>query len=149
MLSLPFIRDNLDLVRKAIADKSVTLDLDALLALDGEVREMKTRTDELRRQRNEISDSFKSAEPDERPALGQRAKAIGAEISGLETDLAARQSVLDGLLLRVPNIPWDGSPVGPDETFNTVVRQEGEIPRFDFEPLDHVALVERNDWADL
>ena len=149
MLSLPYIRENTDTVRQAIADKGVTLDLDALLARDAEVREMKTRADDLRRQRNEISDSFKSAAPDERPALGQRAKAIGAEISQLETDLADRQSALDALLLRIPNIPWDGAPVGPDETFNTVVRQEGVLPTFDFEPLDHVALIEKNDWADL
>ncbi len=149
MLSLPFIRDNPDKVGKAIADKGVALDLDALLALDGEVRELKTRVDDLRRQRNEISDSFKTAAPDERPALSQRAKAIGAEISGIEADLAAKQATLDGLLLRVPNIPWEGAPVGPDETFNTIVRQEGRPPAFDFEPLDHVALVEKNDWADL
>ena len=60
-----------------------------------------------------------------------------------------RQAELDALLLRVPNIPWDGAPVGPDESFNIVVRQEGTIPSFDFEPLDHVALIEKNDWADL
>ena len=48
-----------------------------------------------------------------------------------------------------PNIPWDGAPVGPDESFNTVVRIDGEPPSFDFEPLDHVALIEKNDWADL
>ncbi len=149
MLSLSFIRDNVDLVRKAVADKNVTLDLDALLSLDGEVRERKTRVDELRRQRNEISDGFKSAAPEERPALGARAKAIGAEISGVEAELTEKQAALDALMLRVPNIPWDGAPVGPDETFNTVVRQEGTIPSFDFEPLDHVALIEKNDWADL
>src|SRR5687767_5376932 len=143
MLSLPFIREYSDLVRKAVADKGVALDLDALLALDGEVREAKTRADDLRRRRNEISAGFKSASPEARPALGQQAKAIGAEISALETELGAKQEQLDGLLLRVPNIPWDGAPVGPDETANTVVRQEGEPPRFDFEPLDHVALVEK------
>jgi seryl-tRNA synthetase len=149
MLSLAYIREQPDAVRKAVSEKGVALDLDALLTLDGEVREMKTRVDELRRQRNEISDSFKGAAPDDRPALGQRAKAIGAEISGIESDLGAKQSALDDLLLRVPNIPWQGAPVGLDETFNTVVRQEGAPPQFDFEPLDHVALVEKNDWADL
>jgi len=149
MLSLPFLREYPDLVRKAIADKGVVLDLDALLALDGEVREAKTRADDLRRRRNEISDGFKSAAPEERPALGQQAKATGAEISALETELGAKQEQLDALLLRVPNIPWEGAPVGLDETANTVVRQEGAPPSFDFEPLDHVALVEKNDWADL
>ncbi len=149
MLSLPFIREHADTVRKAIADKNVDLDLDALLARDGEVRSLKTRADELRRERNAISDRFKSATPDERPALGQRAKAIGAEIGQVDAELGDKQAALDALLLRVPNIPWDGAPVGPDESFNTVVRQEGTVPQFDFPLRDHVELIEMNDWADL
>ena len=149
MLSLPFIREHPDSVRKAIADKNVALDLDALLALDGEVRGLKTRADGLRAERNAISDGFKSASPEERPALGARAKASGAEISEAEAALGEKQAALDALLLRVPNIPWEGAPVGPDETANVVVRREGTVPDFAFEPLDHVALVEKNDWADL
>ena len=149
MLSLQFIRENPGAVRKAIGEKNVSLDLDALLALDAEVRALKTRIDGLRAERNAISDSFKSAAPEERPALGAKAKAIGAEISGIESDLGEKQAALDALLLRVPNIPWEGAPIGPDESFNTVVRTEGTIPDFDFTPLDHVALIEKNDWADL
>ena len=149
MLSLQYIRDNADAVRRAVEQKNVALDLDALLALDGEVRQMKTKVDTLRRQRNEISDGFRTASPEERPSLGQRAKAIGAEIVAVESRLSERQAKLDALMLRVPNIPWEGAPVGPDESFNTVVRTEGEIPRFDFEPRDHVTLAEMNDWVDL
>lgn len=149
MLSLQFIRENPDAVRSAIAQKNVALDLDALLALDGEVRGLKTRVDGLRADRNAISDGFKSASPEERPALGARAKAIGAEIGEVEQTLGGKQGELDALLLRIPNIPWAGAPVGPDESFNIVVRTEGTIPSFDFEPLDHVALIEKNDWADL
>ena len=120
-----------------------------MLALDGEVRALKTRVDGLRAERNAISDGFKSAAPEERPALGAKAKAIGAEIGEVEAALGEKQAALDALLLRVPNIPWEGAPVGPDESANVVVRQEGTIPSFDFEPLDHVALIEKNDWADL
>jgi seryl-tRNA synthetase len=149
MLSLQFIRENPDAVQKAAEEKNVPLDLDALLALDGEVRGLKTRIDELRRQRNEISASFKTADPADRPALGAKAKAMGAEAGEAEAALDEKQSALEALMLRVPNIPWEGAPVGPDESFNTVVRKEGEPPRFDFEPLDHVALIEKNDWADL
>src|SRR5436189_56250 len=149
MLSLHYIRENPAVVARAIADKNVALDLDTLLALDGEVRTLKTRADTLRAERNAISDGFKSAAPEERPALGAKAKAIGAEIAEIEGALGEKQAALDALLLRVPNIPWEGAPVGPDESFNIVVRQEGTIPAFDFEPLDHVALIEKNDWADL
>jgi seryl-tRNA synthetase len=149
MLSLPFIRENPDVVRKAIAQKNVALDLDALLGLDGEVRALKTKVDGLRAERNAISDGFKSAAPEERPALGAKAKAIGTEIGAAEAALGEKQAALDALLLRVPNIPWEGAPVGPDETANVVVRREGAIRAFDFAPLDHVALIEKNDWADL
>jgi len=149
MLGLPFIRDNPDIVREAAAAKNVAIDLDALLALDEQVRELKSRADELRRQRNAISDGFKDAAPEERPELGRRAKAIGADIAAAEAGLGEKQAALDALLLRVPNIPWEGAPVGPDESANIVVRREGEPPEFGFEPLDHVALVEKNDWADL
>ena len=149
MLSLAFIRDNPDTVRKAIADKNVALDLDALLALDGAVRGLKTRVDELRREKNEISESFRTAAPADKPALGARAKAVGVEIAEVETALADEGAALDSMLLRLPGIPWGGAPVGPDETYNTVVRHEGAVPKFDFEPRDHVALIEMNDWADL
>jgi seryl-tRNA synthetase len=149
MLSLQFIRENLDKVRRAVEQKNVTLDLDGLIALDAEVREMKTKVDELRRRRNAISDGFRTASPEERPALGQQAKAIGGEIAEIESMLGERQSALDALMLRVPNIPWEGAPIGPDESFNTVVRTEGEIPSFDFDPKDHVSLAEMNDWIDL
>jgi seryl-tRNA synthetase len=149
MLSLQFIRDNPDAVRAAALAKNAGLDLDRLLDLDGEVRALKTRIDELRRQRNEISAGFKAAAAEDRAALGGQAKALGAETSEAEALLAGRQGELDALMLRVPNIPWEGAPVGPDEASNTVVRSEGEIPDFGFEPRDHVELIERNDWADL
>jgi seryl-tRNA synthetase len=149
MLSLQFIRDNPDAVRRAAEAKNAPLDLDRLLALDGEVRGLKTRIDELRRQRNEISASFKTADPADRPALGAKAKEFGAEAAEADAALAERSAELEALMLRVPNIPWEGAPVGPDESFNAVVRTEGEPPSFDFEPRDHVALAEMNDWADL
>jgi len=69
--------------------------------------------------------------------------------SGLIALLDERETALKALMLQLPGIPWDGAPVGPDESANTVVRTEGSPPEFGFEPLDHVALIEKNDWADL
>jgi seryl-tRNA synthetase len=149
MLSLNFIRENADAVRTAAAQKNASIDIERLLDLDGAVRSLKSRIDELRRQRNEISASFKTADPAERPALGAKAKAYGAEAAEAETALAEKSDALNALLLRVPNIPWEGAPVGPDESANVVVRTEGKVPSFDFEPRDHVALLEMNDWAEL
>jgi len=149
MLGLDFIRTNRAAVEKAIADKSLTLDLDSLLSLDTDVRALKTEIEALRAERNAISARFKSVAPEERAELGKQAKDAGARAGELENDLAEKQGLLTELQMRVPNIPWDGAPVGPDETFNTVLRTEGEPRKFDFEPLDHVALIEKNDWAEL
>ena len=149
MLGLDFIRANRAAVEKAIADKAVTLDVDTLLSLDADVRALKTEIEALRAERNAISARFKNVAPEERAELGRQAKEAGARAGELENDLAEKQGLLTELQMRVPNIPWEGAPVGPDETFNTVVRKEGEPPKFAFEPLDHVALIEKNDWADL
>ena len=149
MLALDFIRDNLGAVEKAIKDKGVSLDLDALILAAAQVRGLRTQIDQLRTERNSISASFKNAAPEERTALGARAREAGAKVSELEKELAEHEASLNALLMRVPNIPYDGAPVGPDETFNEVIRTVGDTPKFDFEPLDHVALIEKNGWADL
>ena len=149
MLGLDFIRTNLEAVERAIIDKGANLDLDALIMAAAEVRHLRTQIDKLRAERNSISASFKDAAPEERAALGAKAKEAGAKAGEYEKRLGEKEDFLNSLLMRVPNIPWEGAPVGPDESFNTVVRQEGAVPQFDFEPLDHVALIEKNDWADL
>lgn len=149
MLSLDFIRQRPDVVRKAIADKRVDLDLDRLLTLDDEVRRARGALDELRAERKKVSDDFKTADAAGKPALGARSKAIGAEIVAAETPLAEQEAALRNLMLQLPGIPWEGAPVGPDEDSNIVIRTEGTPPAFDFTPRDHVALCEMNDWADL
>ncbi len=149
MLGLDFIKANREAVEKAIRDKGVVLDLDALLALDGEGRAIKTEIDRLRAERNAISARFKEAEPDAKAALGAKAKAAGAKAGELEAELGVKSEALRHLLLKLPQLPFTGAPVGPDESFNEVIRTEGTPPEFDFAPLDHVALIEKNDWAEL
>lgn len=149
MLSLQFIRENPDAVSAAIAAKGVALDVDALLQLDSEVRNLKRSVEERRQERKELSGHFPKTPPGQQDELRSKVNVIAATISTLEDELQFRELALQALLLRVPNIPWEGAPVGPDEAANVVVRQEGTIPSFDFAPLDHVALIERNDWADL
>lgn len=149
MLDINFIKANRATVEQAIAVKGVKLDLDALLALDGEARGLKTEIDTLRASRNAISARFKDAAPEEKAALGAEAKAAGAKASELEVQLGEKDAALKALMLKLPGIPWDGAPVGPNEDSNVVIRTEGKLPSFEFEPLDHVALIEKNDWAEL
>ena len=149
MLGMDFVKANREAVERAIREKGVDLDLDALLALDVEVRSLKTEIEALRAERNAISAKFPTAAADEKAELGRKAKEAGANAGELEARLNEQESVLRGLMLQLPGIPWEGAPVGPDESANIVVRTEGTPPEFAFEPLDHVALIENNDWADL
>jgi seryl-tRNA synthetase len=149
MLGMEFIRANREAVERAAEAKAVPLDLDALLSLDTAIRSLKTKIDDLRAERNAISGRFKEATTEEKPELGKQAKEAGAQASVLENELSEKQQALHSLLVLVPNIPYDGAPVGPDESFNTIIRTVGDPRKFDFEPLDHVALIEKNDWADL
>jgi seryl-tRNA synthetase len=149
MLALDFVKANRETVERAIRDKGVVLDLGELLDLDAEIRGLKTEIDGLRAERNAVSAKFKDATPEEKAELGRQAKEAGARASQLEGDLADKDAALKALMLKLPGIPYEGAPVGPDESFNTVIRTVGEPPKLGFEPLDHVALIEKNDWADL
>ena len=149
MLSMDFIKANAAAVERAIEVKGVDLDLNELFTLDSQVRALKTDIDQLRAQRNAVSAKFKDASPEEKAELGRLAKEAGALASAREAELAVKEAKLREMMLKLPGIPYEGAPVGPDESFNTVVRTVGEAPEFAFDPLDHVALIEKNDWADL
>jgi seryl-tRNA synthetase len=149
MLALDFVKTNRETVERAIRDKGVDVDLNALLTIDTQVRALKTEIEALRAERNAISAKFKDAAPDEKAKLGKQAKEAGARAGKLEEQLVGEEAALKALMMQLPGIPYEGAPVGPDESYNEVIRTVGEPPEFDFEPLDHVALMEQNDWADL
>src|SRR5579884_1571204 len=149
MLALDFVKANRETVERAIRDKGVALSLDDLLSLDTQVRALKTEIEALRAERNAISAQFPKAAEEEKAELGRRAKEAGARAARLEEQLAGEEAALKGLMLQLPGIPYEGAPVGPDESSNEVIRTVGEPPKFGFEPLDHVALIEKNDWGDL
>ena len=146
---MDFIKANRADVDRAIRDKGVRVDLDHLLSLDAQVRGSKTLVEGLRAERNANSSRFKDAGRDEREVLSTRGKQIAAEVSRLEAELQLNEAALKLILMNFPGIPWSGAPVGPNEDSNIVIRTEGTVPEFSFDPLDHVALIEQNDWAEL
>ena len=149
MLDLKFIREHPDAVRDAIEKKGAKLDLQALLALDARILEAKKATEEKQAEANRVAKEIPKATPDTRPALIQQGKDLKAELALLEPQLRELEAQLRPMMLQVPQIPWAGAPVGPDEDSNLEVRRHGEPRQFDFPMLDHVALIERNGWGEL
>ncbi|GIW23986.1 serine--tRNA ligase [Meiothermus sp.] len=148
MLDLKFIRENPEIVRRAIEVKGVNLDLDELLALDAQVTQLRRRTEQLQAERNANAKAASKAKPEERAALIERGKEIGRQLALLEPELRELEARLKNLLYLTPTIPWEGAPVGPDDSFNVETRVHGNPRIFLFEPLDHVALIEKNGWGD-
>ena len=90
MLSMDFIKTSRDEVERAIRDKGVDLDVDALLGLDGEARALKTEIDELRATRNAVSAKFKDASAEEKAKLGKTAKEAGKKAGETAGDVGDR-----------------------------------------------------------
>jgi seryl-tRNA synthetase len=133
MLDLKFIRDNIDLVREAVARRKDSAPLDEILKLDAERRQRVTELEDLRRARKETA--RKRIAADEGRKLRSKIKELEDEVRNLDTRL-------EELLLQVPNVPQPTVPVGSGEEDNVVVRSWGEPKSLDFEPAPHWKLGE-------
>jgi len=134
MLDLRFIRENIDLVREAVASRQDTAPLDEILRLDAERRQKVMELEGLRHERREAARE-KQVSPDKGRDLRARTRELEEEVRNLD-------SQLEGLLMQVPNIPQPTVPVGKGEEDDVVVRSWGEPKSFDFEPKPHWKLGE-------
>lgn len=143
MLDISFIRANVDAVKEAVATKNVSLDVDALLAKDGERIALLRELEELKSLKNDINDLIKEAKADEeRAEIIAKGKEIKGKIDELEPRFTKIKAEFDALMLQVPNVPSKDTPVGKDESENVVVRQIGEKTLFSFQPKEHWELGE-------
>jgi seryl-tRNA synthetase len=149
MLDIKLIRAQPDLVRAAIRDKGIALDLDELLRVDSELRRLQGELEGLQRQRNENARSVKAASAAERPALIQRGRDIGTQLERLQPEVDAAKRRLHDLLLVVPQIPAADAPRGANADANVEVKRWGEIAERSFPLRDHVALLKLHGWAEL
>ncbi len=152
MLDIKFIIENTDLVKEGIAKKGYTkedLDIDALIALYKDINKLKTSSQALAEEKNKLSNSIKSAAPEDRAAIIAKSKSIGEEFKSEQEKLATEQEKFNLMMLKMPNLPSPESPLGPDDSGNVVRRRVGELPHFDFTPRDHIELMELNDWSEM
>ncbi|MFW5937353.1 MAG: serine--tRNA ligase [Halanaeroarchaeum sp.] len=155
MISRQYLREHPDEVRRNLRDRGDTdVDLDAILEIDEEWRELKARGDDLRHERNEVSERIgrlKQEGDDEAAEEAiERSQDLKAEIEAVESRADELEATLQQRLLEIPQIPQDDVPVGEDESDNEEVRRWGfddmrELPE-EIEP--HYDLGERMDIID-
>ena len=148
MLDRREIRDNPDAVRDAVRKKGIDLDVDELLDLDRAVRKLQHELDQAQARRKSSAKEFAQADDARRAQLRAQHAELEAQLKELREQLAETTERLNGLMLLTPTIPWEGAPVGPDDSANVILRTVGTQPEFGFKPLDHVELLERRGWAD-
>jgi seryl-tRNA synthetase len=138
MLDINLIREQPDMVKAAMADLNTEAPIDDILSLDSQRRELLTQVEALRAQRNAASKEIgRTSDANARELKIEQMRAVGDRIRTLEEDLKAIDSALYEAMLLVPNLPGPGVIVGPDESCNRVIRQEGDLRQFDFEPIPH------------
>lgn len=148
MLDIKFLRENVELMKKVIEQKNVGLDLDQLLSIDSELVALKKEQQELQEQRNSHSKLIPKASNEERPALIAKGKEIGEKLKEFQPKVSELEEQLKALMYLVPQVPSDKAPIGKDDTENVEIKTVGELPKFDFEALDHVEILEKNGWAE-
>lgn len=146
MIDIAFIREQPDVVKAAVKNKNLSVDIDRLLQLDLQRRALLGKVEELRSSRNEVAARSKGGRPSDEQL--ERGKLLKVELANQETELEKLSSDYLQLLLAVPNIPTDDTPIGKSEAENVVVKTVGEKPEFDFTPRTHAEIAAMHDWID-
>ncbi len=142
MLDIKYMRENGEAVLAAMQALGATdAPVTEALTLDARRREIITRVEVLRAERNAGSKQIGQLMREGRKSEGQQLQAhmteIGDEIKALDEELALVERNFNAAMLNIPNVPLPDVPVGKDDSENVVVRQEGEMRQFDFEPRAH------------
>ncbi|TSD01805.1 MAG: seryl-tRNA synthetase [Parcubacteria group bacterium Athens0714_25] len=146
MLDIKFIRENSQELKKAIENKNINLDLDRLLEMDRERVKMMQEIEELQAQKNKINEDMQRAE--DKKSVIERGKEVKEKLLRLEPLLEKTQKNFDDMMVKVPNIPSEDTPVGRDEKDNVEIEKSGEILKFDFEPKTHIEIAKDLDIID-
>lgn len=145
MLDIKFIRENPSKVQKAAEHKGIKVNIDHLLKIDHEYRELFQSVQKLREERNALNEQIKK-NPNQWDKEG--AQFLKQKLEQKEHALSALKEELDVELLKVPNPPKADVKIGKDESENEVIKKHKEPTKFNFKPKDHLELGEALDIID-
>lgn len=150
MLDARFVRENIDVLKKALKKRGYEIGLSEFLSLEEDRLRLLKESEELRNKRNVVSEEIGKMK-----RQGQNANSLVAEMKGVSDRIKEIDEILRGIeektglfLLNIPNISHESVPTGKDETENVEVRKWGTPREFDFEPLNHWDIAETLDIID-
>lgn len=139
MLDVKFVVENADLVKAAMKTRSGEYDVDIVLELDRQRREILKEVEALKAERNRESAQVAALKKEKKDAseIIARMKTVGDKIKALDDELGPVESGLRMAMLSIPNIPDKTVPIGKDDTENVEIRKFMEPTKFDFTPKAH------------
>lgn len=150
MLDIKIIRENPEQVNELLKRRNPELSIDAVLEIDVERRKVQTQADELRAKRKSESQKIgmmkKNGENTD--AVQEEVRKLGDEIKTLEEKELELNEKQKNLLLSIPNMPAEDTPVGADDTANIVKKVVGEVIKPAFEQKPHWDLTVEKDLVD-
>lgn len=151
MLDPKLIKENPQSIKNMLKARVVDYDLEELIAVDQKRREDIQKTDELRKKKNEVGlkiSEYKKAGKDATELLTEM-KRVSEKLSELEQLQIENEKKYRQLAFTIPNIIHESVPIGKDESANKLVKDWGKIPKFDFEPKNHIDIAENLGLIDL
>lgn len=145
MIDINLIRNNPEKIQKAAKDKNVDVNIEHILEIDKKYKELLIAVQKLREERNVLTQSMKGKPTSEQIGKGKKLK---EKLGKQEDALKAVGEELKTWLLKIPNIPAEDTPIGPNSKFNKEVKKWGEIPEFEFPIKTHMEIGKNLDILD-
>ncbi|MFC4354705.1 serine--tRNA ligase [Chryseomicrobium palamuruense] len=144
MLDVRYVRENFEAVKAKLAKRGEDIsEFDQFEVLDQKRRELIAKTEELKSERNKVSEQISTMKRNKENADDAiaRMRQVGDEIKALDEELREVEEKFNYMMMRIPNIPHDSVPIGDTEDDNVTHRTWGETPTFAYEPKAHWDIV--------
>jgi seryl-tRNA synthetase len=146
MIDITLFREKKDWLTKKLSLRNIDEKIvEEIVSLDIQKRKIQTEIDLLRNQRKSLSSQIAQLKKQNLPIdnILSQVEENKQKLSSLETLLSDIENKLTDMLLKIPNIPDDTTPIGSSEKDNVVIKQIGEIPKYDFIPKTHWEIGEK------
>ena len=150
MLDIKLIRENPEIVKKGLQAKNDTSDIDHILEIDNNRRQLIFDVEELKKQRNENSALVAQYKREKKDASAviEKTKEISSKIKELDQLLLDVEKDVFEAQIRIPNLPHKTTPIGKSAADNIQKKEWGTKRSFSFKPQDHLELGEKLDILD-
>ncbi len=149
MLDKRFVLENAELVQQNCVDRGVKADVSRFVELETQRRTLLQEAEDLNRQANEVSKSIGKAKDDaEREARKEEGRQLREAKDAKQSEVDRVGLEADRILRGLPNMTHPDSPRGDEAASHELRKGESKPPKFNFKPLDHLALAEQHDLID-